>query len=606
MERPAKRQRLSQGPVFPIPTRTLDLTNLQRPHVQRRAPGKVILPRAPDVTVTAGVLEVAVNDDSPATQIALPTVDVAVSLGSLGTLTVPAMSVSTSASSQPEPESESEPASDSSSASKSASASASDSSRSSETSTPGISSSSQPSSSSVQSLTVSSSNSTVISTSFTSQKTITVTETSTFHVSYDNGTFIAPTSTRKSSKTGSNSDDEDTSTTSSRFASSSSSKYVFGQDFTDTYTSSTSTTDAGYSNAVVGATATNAGSAATSSGSSGSGSGDGNDNSGSSGPVLSPQQTQLVGGVVGGAAGIALVLVIVLYVLRWYRQRLKQQGRLPEQLNSGHSRGGSGLIGAAAPMSDALRPHFFPPAAIASGMKKWRPTSDMTMLTNTTSTTGGADSEKGFQRVSGRKIPPVLTTGGDQFGGSYGAFEKEMNPPVPATHHNRDLSESSFYRDAEGTYIGDGRPTSQSHSVPSTPVYPSIFSAESASARRPSLANTNTKTTDRRDFANDDFNTAFYRNMNMNMASPRSKPDGVAVFRSSPARTPVTQSPNTSSIRLPIQAPVTMDEDIPEMPLPSPGIGLGHNLGLAGQRVPSRLSERTVGIGNGRFREEIA
>lgn len=194
--------------------------------------------------------------------------------------------------------------------------------------------------------------------------------------------------------------------------------------------------------------------------------------------------------------------------------------------------------------------------------------------------------------MSGRKIPSVLSTGGDQFGGSYGVFEKETRSHAPShpPRHRHDLSESSYYRDADGTYVGNGRPASQS--APTTPVYPAIFSNESA--RRPSLANI----TSRRDFASNDFNSAFYRNM----AAP--EPDGVAVFRSSPARTPVTQSPSTSSIRLPIQAPVTMDEDIPEMPLPSPGLGLGLGHNLAQQRMPSRQSTRTTG--SAKFREELA
>lgn len=300
---------------------------------------------------------------------------------------------------------------------------------------------------------------------------------------------------------------------------------------------------------------------------------------------------------------MAIVLVVLLYLLRRYRMRLKDQGRLPEQLTSGHSRGGSGLIGAAEPMSHSRSSLFFPPAAVASSMKKWRPGSDMTMMTNTTSTTG-ADSEKGFQRVSGRKIPSVLSTGGDQFGGSYGAFEKEIRPSAARHHH--DLSESSFYRDADGTYVGSGNGIgrSASRSAPSTPVYPVFFSSESA--RRPSLANITA--TDRRDFANGDINRAFYRNMNMNVAAPNTASDGMAVFRSSPARTPVTQSPVSSSLRLPIQAPVTMDEDIPEMPLPSPGFGLGVGHNLAQQRMPSRHSTKTTGsgTGSGRFREEMA
>jgi len=577
MDRPSKRQKLSQEPVYPIPTRTLDLDNFQRTQNQRRSPGKVLHPRAPDVTVTSGVLEVAVNDGSTTTQIAAPTADIAVTLDSLGTLIVPGVSTSTGSGS---------------------SASGSGSQSSSQTSSSDTSSLGDSSSSNEQLATTVPSNSTAAS---STERTVTVIETSTFHVSYSNGTFVAQSSTQSASQTGSSTDDESTSDSSTDSGSASSSGYVFGQGVTDSYTSYTTGTGTDYGNAAVGATATGAGSAATSSGGA-NGNGNANGTDTPSAPVLTPQQTQMVGGIVGGVAGIALVLIVILYVLRWYRQRLKQQGRLPEQLKPGHNRGGSGLISSAAPMSETRSP--FPSAVMASGMKKWRPTSVITTMTNTTSTTR-ADSEKGFHRVSGRKIPSVLSTGGDQFGGSYGAFEKETGPPPLQTnyHHRHDLSDSSFYRDADGTYVGsshdadNGRPVSRS--LPTTPIYPAIFSGDDEPSfaspnRRPSLANLSSQ----RDFAPGAFNTAFYRNLTIKGGGP----DGVAMFRSSPARTPITQSPNVSSIGLPIQAPVTMDGDVPEMPLGSPGMGVYIPGGQQRVGTASQLSER----GSGRFREEIA
>lgn len=599
MERAAKRQKLSEDSRY-APTRTINLAEFQRPqYVRRRNIPQNLAPRRPDVTVSAAIVEVNVNDASTAVQVSLSTGNAAVTLSGLGTLTVPAV----------------EEPSSSASATPGSSGSSSSSSR-------RTASSSTSSNLAQTSALFPSSNSTSLSSTST-ERTITVTATSTFHVSYYNGTFIVPTTTshRKTASTGTSSDDSDgDDDSSSSDSNSDSTTYVFGQDVTDTYTS------AGATGAVTGGSAYNnngaiAATATNSSPSSSSSSGNGSGGSGGGIAPLTPQQTQMVGGIVGGVAGIAFVLVIILYVLRWYRQRLKLQGRLPEQLTSGtdhsfHSK--AALAGMAAPISqrsiNASRTSLFP---VAAGLKKWRG-SDMTFLSGSTSQTA-ADSEKGFQRVSGRKIPSVLTHGGDQYGGSYGAFEKESGVLTQARsftpqkhNHRHDLSETSFYRDEDGMHIGTGL---VSHSAPSSPIYPPIFTEK---PRRPSqptqsspLSHSNSS---RRDFAMDDFNHAFNQNM-ANMAGI-SKPDGFAISRNSPARTPVIQSPTTSSLRLPIQAPVTMDEDVPEMPLPSPGLVLGQGQGngmsgltlghdLARQRMPLRLSARS-GSSSTRFREDLS
>jgi hypothetical protein len=59
-----------------------------------------------------------------------------------------------------------------------------------------------------------------------------------------------------------------------------------------------------------------------------------------------------------------------------------------------------------------------------------------------------AESERGFYRVSGRKLPSVLQTGGDGYGGGI---------------NTNTLSGSSFYRDSQGFYGGPGSPTSPSY-----------------------------------------------------------------------------------------------------------------------------------------------
>ena len=91
-------------------------------------------------------------------------------------------------------------------------------------------------------------------------------------------------------------------------------------------------------------------------------------------------------------------------------------------------------------------------AAIAPIIRRMRPHS-----TQTTTTTDTAPSERGFQKISGRKLESVLTSGGDGYGGG-GRGPGAGN-----------LSGSSFYRDSQGTYGGPGSVRSSMNVGPGTP-----------------------------------------------------------------------------------------------------------------------------------------
>jgi hypothetical protein len=142
---------------------------------------------------------------------------------------------------------------------------------------------------------------------------------------------------------------------------------------------------------------------------------------GTSGPGnTTPLQTpQVVGSVVGSLAGAALILAIILVLLR----RHKRQRRGALQLTNDET------TDRVPPMSqDTSRGHRIPSAFLNrfSGMSK------STIETNTSA------SERGFQRVSGRKLPSAFSEGmtSEQFsrGGT--------------------MSGSSFYQDDQGTYGG--------------------------------------------------------------------------------------------------------------------------------------------------------
>ena len=105
---------------------------------------------------------------------------------------------------------------------------------------------------------------------------------------------------------------------------------------------------------------------------------------------------------------------------------------------------------------------YFAPAF----MRRWR---QSTMTTRTESTVSSNPSERGFQKISGRKIPPVFTHGGDGYGGGLdgvsptipecliglsgtppaaGPLSSPSKGPPPASPHGVPL-DTSFTREVE-------------------------------------------------------------------------------------------------------------------------------------------------------------
>lgn len=105
----------------------------------------------------------------------------------------------------------------------------------------------------------------------------------------------------------------------------------------------------------------------------------------------------------GGIAGLAFILLLALALIKWKKRQnaLKlAAGSGGERGIGGSTAGGNSGPGGAGGMSEQSRPApFAVPAALAS-------------LTKRGSQEGGA---KGFQKISGRKLPSVLTNGGDGY-----------------------------------------------------------------------------------------------------------------------------------------------------------------------------------------------
>jgi hypothetical protein len=519
----------SDHPTALPPAPTIQLNDLQRRAIfgPQEDLGHVHMRRAEaTVTVAAPEIVVNINDGTttrPAATIAPITTDTTISLSELGTVTIPANLTSLPTTVLPS-------GTDSITA-------------------PPSSISSGTSSSTITGISSTSLSGTGNGT-LTSETTVTITTTTTIEVPFLNGTIFPPLLVTATGDT-----DESTRSSQQISTLSATASGIVVED--DGPSASTLPFDGASGAGLV--TATSEAPAATSSESSGGG--------GGGGSALTPQQQTVVGGVVGGIAGVALVLVLVLFVLRRYRQKLKDQGRLPEQLAQGdYDDDGHGMSqrSSAIPLT----------ATLAASLRKFRPNSSYTQATDLTVSTA-PDGERGFQRIAGRKIAPVLSSGGD----GYGVFAKESSAGPSAHQRNeRSLAGSSFYRDSSGFYGGQG---------PESPTFSSSPIMESDDKSRPTQA---------RDFAA----TGPRTSSQLSVASAR--PEISAALRPSPARTPVTVSPSPSSIRLPIQQSPSLG-DAPPMPTFNPRLQVPDGVGrtLASQDG-SRISARS---GRSRFAENV-
>ncbi|EAA63434.1 hypothetical protein AN2863.2 [Aspergillus nidulans FGSC A4] len=166
------------------------------------------------------------------------------------------------------------------------------------------------------------------------------------------------------------------------------------------------------------------------------GTSDGSSTSSDSGSSsLSPQTTgKIVGGVVGGVAGASLLFLLLWFLLR---RRRKTGFFLSSPANrsiADDGGAGGGLIGAPARSEMASRDSnkgsifgaaYFAPAL----MKRWRQSQVSTGEESFVSTT--PSSERGFQKISGRKLQSGAQPGFDDGNGSLSPTESEISATLP-------------------------------------------------------------------------------------------------------------------------------------------------------------------------------
>ncbi|KAK3196137.1 hypothetical protein K4F52_001005 [Lecanicillium sp. MT-2017a] len=124
------------------------------------------------------------------------------------------------------------------------------------------------------------------------------------------------------------------------------------------------------------------------------------------GAQLTPQQKQVIGGVVGGIAGVAFVALLVLLILRHKRKKNAQSPSSVDQ--RGFTAIGDDSGGAAGSMAERTGAAAAVTAAFAglAGKRQQRASEPAAPP---------PPGERGFYRVSGRKLPSVLHAGGDGY-----------------------------------------------------------------------------------------------------------------------------------------------------------------------------------------------
>lgn len=284
---------------------------------------------------------------------------------------------------------------------------------------------------------------------------------------------------------------------------------------------------------------------------------------GSSGSSTPPASV-LAGGIVGGVAGATILLLIIVLLFRWRRGKTAQRRTISPPISQAISPGGVPQAGNMTQRSSIT------PIVGAGLFSRLRPASAQTATTADT-----APSERGFQKISGRKLPSVLASGGDGYGdaaaagpstapmaaggagaagaaaagntrgsapgpsaGPAGSKSKGIAPgqspfaglapalrPASPPHS---LSGSSFYRDSHGFYGGlvpestTQAETDTSSSPSTSPSYPAPLNIIGRSPQ--------------------------------DRGGPSNRQPEVAITRPGPARTPVINQPGVVPIRTPSRA----------------------------------------------------
>ncbi|KAK5993405.1 hypothetical protein PT974_06835 [Cladobotryum mycophilum] len=184
----------------------------------------------------------------------------------------------------------------------------------------------------------------------------------------------------------------------------------------------------------------------------GGGGADSGSGSGAAGDASQPTAKQVIGGVVGGVAGAAFFALFIMLLLRYKRRRDNRdilsitQAAASRGLPSS-DRGGPGT-GDGSGTGGAMMERYSP-AAISAAL------TGLASKRNVTPTSSADGGERGFYRVSGRKLPSVLQVGGDGY--------TDPRESIISTN-------SDYYRGSQAFEPADGLTTRLALGNPMRPV----------------------------------------------------------------------------------------------------------------------------------------
>ncbi|KAJ5188689.1 hypothetical protein N7491_005010 [Penicillium cf. griseofulvum] len=180
--------------------------------------------------------------------------------------------------------------------------------------------------------------------------------------------------------------------------------------------------------------------------------------------TIDPETSKIVGGVVGSVAGLALILFLLFYYLRRRGFFMGKMGRPPMLGDAAAGAGAGAGSREVVERRESNDPLFTASYLAPAFMKRWR---QSTATARSGSTIDSAPSERGFQKISGRKLPPVFIHGGDGYGGGldgdsptipgFAATSPATGPmgspsvyaPPPTSQHGGMPLDSKFTREVE-------------------------------------------------------------------------------------------------------------------------------------------------------------
>ncbi|EEH36778.2 hypothetical protein PAAG_07196 [Paracoccidioides lutzii Pb01] len=249
--------------------------------------------------------------------------------------------------------------------------------------------------------------------------------------------------------------------------------------------------------------------------------------------------TKVVGGVVGGVAGIVLLIMVALILLR----PRKRKGNFTRRLTP-ESQGTAAILGPGSAGVMAERSTIGSPGAAGGVLEsaggvfgKWRNSQQPTKILERPPLP--PPGERGFKKVSGRKITSVLESGGDGYDGPFGT-----------------MGEKLYFELGTATKGTEPPPSPPPIILPSPSPPLSSFKPHTSSIS-PSGTGTGT------------ISQPFLAPPLGRPPSQESDSSAQIVFRPSPARTPQTSTPDvTSAAGLETSGALALHSSLPRGPLP--------------------------------------